>query len=171
MKRLLKNSRGMSLVEVMIAITVLALLAVPLMISFMNTQVIARKVDKQTEISAITRTVKQIVSDGLIDNQPMIDVDDTVLVDINGDSNPDTFQDFVSYAVTQAAPVTSNELQIMETGRLNSKYKYKITCGSGADYYDPAISGVYNVVITIMEKDSGKIANKLKIAVSIRKTT
>ncbi|WP_010249682.1 type II secretion system protein [Acetivibrio cellulolyticus] len=170
MKRLIRNRKGMSLVEVMIALAILGLLSVPIMMAFMNTQIYARKIDKQNEINSITRTVTQIVSDGF--------KNDAVITDIGGlnielDGDPltltDTFTDIIRKAKNDATKKdTVSDLPIMENGVKSLKYKYSITFDYN-NFRNPLYEGVYNFLIIINEYDSGNVVNKLKIAVDIGK--
>lgn len=166
MRRLLRSKKGLTFVEVLISLTILGLLAVPIMMMFMNAQRYARKVDKQTEINAVTRTVKQLVSEGLISDAPLKDINDDY-VDINEDGRPeDGFKDIVRHANEISAPVTTPYLQIIEGSEVNEKYTYKVKYDP-EKYYDPNYFGVYNVLITIVEKETTNTVNEIKVSVNV----
>lgn len=170
MKRLLKNIKGMSLLEVMIALAVLGLLSVPIMTAFMNTQIYARKVDKQTEVSAITRTVKQIVCDGIINAvDEMIMVNNSNVQQFVGPGHNDTFRDFLNYAIDNPGLVQTPYLQIKENGTsVNSKYKYKISYDhSDVQYYDAQYPNVFNLKIEIFDAKNDQLLNKIKVTVKL----
>lgn len=169
MKRLLRNKKGMSFLEVLIALAILGLLSVPIMMMFMNAQMYAKKVDKQTEINAVTRTVMQIVSDGLKTGgvgAELFEPDSSDPIDVNGDGTKnDGFRTIIKHAHVSGSPYTTPLLKIDRSG-INEKYVYKITYDP-AKYYDANYEGVYNVLVTIVEKESGKSVNKLKISVNV----
>ena len=169
MKRLFKSKKGMSLIEVMIAVSVLGLLTIPIMISFMNTQRYAKKIDKETEISSITRTVKQIVADGLVLNREMENTDGDPIDIYPSDSINDKFRDFIKYCKSNYSNqlFESVELGIRETKSTttNNKYSYKIAYHHNVDYEETEYPKVYNVLIKIIERDSGTVVNQIKIAV------
>lgn len=156
----------MSLVEVMIALAVLGLLVVPIMMAFMNTQIYARKIDKQNEVNAVTRTVIQIVNDNFKNAVLIADIEGHA-VDLDGDeSTPETFLDIIKAAKKDSSKkVTVDNLPIIESGTLSKKYKYSITYD--VKYDNSAYPGVYNFLITVMDYNSGRTENKLKIAVNI----
>lgn len=167
MKRLLRNKKGMSFLEVLIALAILGLLSVPIMMMFMNAQIYARKVDKQTEINAVTRTVMQIVSDGLNANAQLFGPDSSDPIDVNGDGTEnDGFRTIITHAHDSGSPYITPVLKIDRSG-INEKYVYKITYDH-AKYYDENYEGVYNVLVTIIEKENGKAVNKLKMSVNVR---
>lgn len=166
MKRLFKNRKGMTMVEVLISIAVLALLSVPIMMTFMNAQVLARKVDKQTEVSAITRTVKQIVTDGIVvtPSAVMTDISGNG-IDYNG-GGTDTYLQFVNEAKDATVLKVVDDLRIMENGNRNDKYKFSIS--SCKDFHDSTnFDDVYNVLITIKEIGSDKKVEELMVAVRL----
>lgn len=174
MKRLFKSKKGMSLIEVMVALTILGLLTIPVMTAFMNTQIYARKVDKETEISSITRTVKQIVANGLIENLELIDIGGIAVNQFDGDpsdSDYDSYMDFINYGIAHESdpdPITTPYLQILEGSSLSANSKYQFTISyHHKDFYNAKYPDVYNLLITIIEKGSSKVANKIKIAVKI----
>ena len=163
MKMLLRNKKGMSFLEVLIALGILGLLSVPIMMMFMNAQIYAKKVDKQTEINAVTRTVMQIVSEGLKTNAPLYTPESTDPIEIDGDTaSGDGFKTIVKYAHSIGSSYTTPILKIERSG-ITEKYVYKITYDP-ARYYDPNYKGVYNFLVTILEKESGKVVNELKIS-------
>lgn len=159
----------MSFLEVLIALAILGLLSVPIMMMFMNAQIYAKKVDRQTEINAVTRTVMQIVSDGLKAEglgAQLFAPDSTDPIDVNGDGTEnDGFRTIIKYAHNSGSLYTTPLLKIDRSG-INEKYVYKITYNP-AKYYDANYEGVYSVLVTIIEKESGKVANELKMSVNV----
>ncbi|NLL06208.1 MAG: prepilin-type N-terminal cleavage/methylation domain-containing protein [Clostridiaceae bacterium] len=170
MKRLLKNKKGMSFLEVLIALGILGLLSVPIMMMFMNAQIYAKKVDKQTEINAVTRTVTQIVSDGFKtpgEGALLFAPDSTEDIDIDGDgSAPDGFRKIIKYARDVLRDKYTTPVLKIEGSGINEKYVYKITYDP-ANYHDANYEGVYSLLVTIIEKESGKVVNELKMSVNV----
>lgn len=168
MRKLFKNRKGMSLIEVIIALAVLSIVTYPIMMAFMNTQIAAKRVDKQTRINAITRTVKEFVYDNVVDeagSEMIIDINNTA-VDMDGVSGTDTFFSFVSWAIKQTSLASTPQLPIFEMSVKNDKYTY--TIASGQSYQDTNFPDVYNVLISIIEKDSGNVVNQIKVAINIK---
>lgn len=56
--RKLNNNKGMTLVEVVVALALLGILVVPITIGFMNTIRIAKLIERQTEVNAVSEVVK-----------------------------------------------------------------------------------------------------------------
>lgn len=178
MRGLIKNKRGMSLVEVMIALAVLGLLVVPIMMAFMNTQIYARKIDKQNEVNAITRTVTQNVMENFKRNEMIKAINDTgidldgdgtedkyLVVDIDGDGIDDKFSNIIKKAKDEGKEITVDNIAIFENSEPSTKYKYSITYDQSYDdtknYPD-----VYNFLITVKDY-SDRVHSSLKIAVNI----
>jgi len=175
MKKLIKSKSGMSLLEVMIALAILGVLTVPIMTAFMNTQLYAKKVDKQNEINAITRTVKQIVTDGFIRDEVLEASDGSTIDTLEPvDGNSDHFRDIIneySKDINKASTYTSPSfLKINKTvGPTiveSKKYKYKLEyCYN--ECYNPSYENVHHVVIMIYDYDSEKLLNEIKVAVKL----
>lgn len=166
MKRLLRSEKGLTFIEVLIALAVLGLLSVPIMMMFMNAQIYARKVDKQTEISAVTRTVKQLVSEGLEKDGPLWDTDGKP-VDIDGEEidSGDTFQTIIKHANKLNSTITTPHLQIKGT-EIIENYTYTVKYDP-EKYYDPNFKGVYTVLITIIDRESNNVVNEIKVSVNV----
>ena len=60
--KLLKKNSGISLVEVIVALTVLGILSVPISMAYINTMKLTRLSDSQIQLNSITRIVSQNVS-------------------------------------------------------------------------------------------------------------
>lgn len=168
MKRLLKSEKGMSLLEVIIAVAILGVLAIPIMTTFLNTQIYAKKVDRQTEVNAITRTVKQIVLDGMLSKDIMIDKDGNPVNQFDSDIlHPDTFVSLIQYSKDNGEAETPF-LQFTDGWPPveNTKYTYKIRY-KHSDFYNPDYLEVYNFEITIYDKGSSQVVNKIKIAINL----
>ncbi|OPZ92281.1 MAG: hypothetical protein BWY74_01659 [Firmicutes bacterium ADurb.Bin419] len=168
MKELLRNNKGMTLTEVMIALAVLGLLITPIMMSFMNTQIYARKIDKQNEVNAITRTIMQNVSKSLKEDYAIEDINGNI-IDVDEDTLPDDrFSSIIIKAKSESSKrVTVDDLPVYENGIPNSKFKYSITYDE--NYDNSEYFGVYNFLITVRDYNSGRIENELKIAVNLDK--
>lgn len=170
-KKLIKvNKKGMSLVEVLVALTLLAVLSVPIMMVFMNTQLIAKKVDVQTTVSSVTRVVKQLVVNNVLDNTIEMRAYDSsdpnrlssLVAVVPGVANPVTFRGFVESATEESPelPITS-----LNGTDLLDKYTYKIT--SCASYNDPALANVYNVLIKIIDRSNNKVVEQVRVDINI----
>lgn len=59
--KLFKSKKGMTLIETIIAMAVLAIVSVPLMAVFTNAAVIVKKTNDRLEINAVTRIIKENV--------------------------------------------------------------------------------------------------------------
>ncbi|WP_027621283.1 type II secretion system protein [Acetivibrio clariflavus] len=184
MKRLLRSEKGLTFIEVLIALSIMGLLSVPIMMMFMNAQMYARKVDKQTEINAVTRTVKELVLEGLNKDAPLssltgeiIDIDGEDAEDgedseaDEGEEVSDGFKSIIRYAIKSNTTVTTPYLKIEDSiedsgNKISDKYTYTVTYDP-AKYYDSNYKGVYNVLIKIYEKESKNKVNELKVSVYI----
>ena len=159
MNKLLNSKNGMTMIEVIISIALLSVVSVPLIISFMNSLNISRLSKNQIEINAVTRTVKEIVTDGFFNNLPLNDFD--------SDGDIDLYRDFL--CDSSGVPATSGATLYRVTPKIDvpepdySDYKFSITYES-ANFHNPAYEDVTNVLITIYNIDN-KIVNKLKITV------
>lgn len=170
MKRLFKSKSGMSLLEVMIALALLGVLTVPIMTAFMNTQLYAKKVDKQTDINAITRTVKQIVIDGMLSNDSLLDINGDPVDTLDQIGTPDKFKDIIVNGKDTGNPITTPFLKIDQivNGSIekSEKYKYKIEYLHN-ECYDRTYPKVYHVVIKICNYDNDNLLNEIKVAVML----
>lgn len=61
MRKLLKNKKGMTLTEVVVALAVLGIVSAPLLVVFTNSAVIVKKTGDRIEINAVTRVIKENV--------------------------------------------------------------------------------------------------------------
>lgn len=170
MKSLFRSKKGMSFLEVLIALAILGLFSVPIMMMFMNAQIYARKVDKQTEINAVTRTVMQIVSDGFNtdgEGALLYGPDSLDPIDVDGDNTTsDGYRTIIKYAHNITGSEYTTPLLKIDRFGINEKYVYKLYYNP-AKYYDVNYEGVYNILVTIVEKESGKTVNKLKMSVNV----
>ncbi len=156
MNRLLKAKNGMTMIEVIISIALLSVVSVPLIISFMNSLNISRLSKNQIEINAVTRTIKETVTDGFYNNLPLNDFD--------SDGDIDLYRDFL--CDSSGVPATSGAILYRVTPKIDvpdSNYKFTILYDS-ANFHNPAYEDVTNVLIKIYNIDN-KIVNKLKITV------
>ncbi|MDQ2085838.1 prepilin-type N-terminal cleavage/methylation domain-containing protein [Herbivorax sp. ANBcel31] len=62
MKKLLKNKIGMTLIEVILALSILAVVVVPLSVGFMNSLKIRESSDRQIDINEVSRIIKEQVT-------------------------------------------------------------------------------------------------------------
>ncbi|TYQ13243.1 UNVERIFIED_CONTAM: prepilin-type N-terminal cleavage/methylation domain-containing protein [Acetivibrio alkalicellulosi] len=67
MKKLIKSEKGMSLIEVILALAILSVVTIPIFIGFMNALIISKRVDVQTNVNAVTRIIKEEVKNALLD--------------------------------------------------------------------------------------------------------
>jgi len=66
-KCFLKSKKGMTLIEVILALSLLAIFTLPLTIGFMNSLLISRKIEVENHVNAVTSIIKERVQDALID--------------------------------------------------------------------------------------------------------
>ena len=64
-RKLSENQKGVSLVEVIVALTVLGLISVPISMTFLNSTFTAKLTKEQIELTAITRMVKENVAESV----------------------------------------------------------------------------------------------------------
>ncbi len=61
-KIIVKNKKGMTMVEVVISLTVIGIISIPLFAAFMSSAALMKKTHEQMEINAVTRVVKENVT-------------------------------------------------------------------------------------------------------------
>jgi len=161
MKKLLKSQKGMTMLEVVIAFALFSIVSVPLIISFMNSLKVSHMAKDQLEINAVTRKVKEYVTEDLFGKGKP-------LFDFNSDGTPDQFNDFLYIdTVSGKIPATASASLYRVTPDIDvpdyPDYVFTVLYDS-ANYYNPSFDNVTNVLITIYDKNH-KIVNKLKIVV------
>jgi prepilin-type N-terminal cleavage/methylation domain-containing protein len=68
MRRLHKNNKGFSLIEVIVALTILGIATVPIAATFINAMHTAKLGEEQLEVCTIIRIVKENVADAVKNN-------------------------------------------------------------------------------------------------------
>ncbi|NMB34474.1 MAG: hypothetical protein GX992_09675 [Clostridium sp.] len=165
---ILKNKRGMTLYEVVISIGVFAVIAVPLVMLFNNSVIMANKnkakIDLNSATAIIVEEVKEAVKDRsnlpkyssynpVSNNYTGYEVSLTTLL---GDaiSGADGSHTFITEKLGLMGPNGPEELH--RSISYTVKYDHE-------NYYDPKYPDTYNFLITVFEGD--KNIKNLKIAV------
>ncbi|MDP4093443.1 MAG: prepilin-type N-terminal cleavage/methylation domain-containing protein [Bacillota bacterium] len=78
MKRMRRNNKGMTLLEVMVAMAVFGIISVPLVMSCISPIVITKINQDQIELNAVTRTVKEAVVNAIKTTGYPIDTQNTI---------------------------------------------------------------------------------------------
>jgi|LSQX01.3.fsa_nt_gb prepilin-type N-terminal cleavage/methylation domain-containing protein len=165
MKRFIKNDKGMTLIEVILAVAILGVVTFPLMVSFMNTLALSKKIDQENEVNAITRIVKEKVAESIIQENYLLKFKDPALDGLS-------IRTFIGDSIFIGGTVTSDDFSIVDSaGSTNDKYFFSVTYDNFS-CYDADYAHIYHVIITIKTSDvagTEKVLNKLKIAVDAGK--
>ncbi|HEY9063233.1 MAG TPA: type II secretion system protein [Pseudobacteroides sp.] len=142
MGKLTRSKKGFTIVELIISVTLLAIITVPLMAGFANIALINKLTRNQIEINAVARQVQQEVID--------IVKKGGAAEDVNGNSVNIKNTDVSNIKVGQAS--TENAI-----------FKYDV------DYIAPTSSGVNEYIITLYKKKGTdfKVVQRFKVYVSI----
>jgi len=165
----LNNNQGMTLVEVVVALALLGILVVPITIGFMNTIRIAKLIERQTEVNAVSEVVKDQVAEALIQqNYPL-----TLLE--SAPTGPEWYlRPFIADAkLTPNVEKKSPNLAVVySSGAKNEKYFYTVSY-KHESCYDPEYPYTYHVIVNILTKNNkGEIEtlNTFKIAANVNTT-
>jgi len=168
-KKNLNNNQGMTLVEVVVALALLGILVVPITIGFMNTIRIAKLIERQTEVNAVSEVVKDQVAEALIQqNYPL-----TLLE--SAPTGPEWYlRPFIADAkLTPNVEKKSPNLAVVySSGAKNEKYFYTVSY-KHESCYDPEYPYTYHVIVNILTKNNkGEIEtlNTFKIAANVNTT-
>lgn len=164
MRKLFKSKKGMTLIEVITSLAVLGIISVPLMMSFTNTIMVVKLTQKQTEINAVTRIVKNNVTDAVKYGIKLIKYGAVPRAD--GTMDPaDEIQLRGPSSVFTAAVDTTPDLKIDGKDGISdySAYKFSVKDLKTADSDYP---NTYEYVITL-KKANGDVIQKVRIAVNI----
>jgi len=165
----LNNNQGMTLVEVVVALALLGILVVPITIGFMNTIRIAKLIERQTEVNAVSEVVKDQVAEALIQqNYPL-----TLL-----ESAPTGTEWYLRPFIADAKSTPGVEKKspnlavVYSSGAKNEKYFYTVSY-KHESCYDPEYPYTYHVIVNILTKNNkGEIEtlNTFKIAANVNTT-
>ncbi|ABN52332.1 MAG TPA: prepilin-type cleavage/methylation domain-containing protein [Hungateiclostridium thermocellum] len=165
----LNNNQGMTLVEVVVALALLGILVVPITIGFMNTIRIAKLIERQTEVNAVSEVVKDQVAEALIQqNYPL-----TLL-----ESAPTGTEWYLRPFIADAKSTPNVEKKspnlavVYSSGAKNEKYFYTVSY-KHESCYDPEYPYTYHVIVNILTKNNkGEIEtlNTFKIAANVNTT-
>lgn len=165
MFKFLKSNKGMSLIEVIISLAMLAVVMVPLMMGFLNVLMVTKLTKQQTEVNAVSAVVKEQVTEAVIqDNYPI-----PYVVPVAGETEL-RLRDFIGKAIAEdpTALKTSDNLAIVDSnGQKNEKYFYIVSykhesCYDGANY--PYTYHVIISILTTTNEGTEKVVNTFKIA-------
>lgn len=157
MFKTLRNKKGMTLTEVIIALAVFGIISVPLIAVFSNSVFITRLTKNQLEINAVIQIVKVEVTQAVKNGNSIKTFED-----------PDDKVE-ISPKVPAAAPLYSasgNETTflLIDESNLNGRYKYKVKyISKWEDSPDILEPEPYTVELMIeLYSDSGKLLKELK---------
>lgn len=137
----LKNKNGMTLIEVILALSLLAIFTIPLSLGFMNGLVISRKIERENHINAVTSIIKERVQDALID--------ETIELPCVG-SGTLKVRDFISGHLIgvggESDPIEVNYPSDFESD--NYRFFYRLSYYNDA-CYDEQYETVYHVIVSV----------------------
>lgn len=141
-KNFLKDKKGMTLIEVILALSLLAIFTIPLSVGFMNTLIISRMVEKENHVNAVTSIIKERVQDALRNVEMelvYVDGSDETLKDflLSGVGGSDTIE---SSAIKVNYPNDDENNDYVFFYRLNYDHE---TC------YDDEYETVYHVIVSV----------------------
>lgn len=155
---ILKNKKGMTITEVIMALAILGIIAIPLLAVFSNSIFLTHLTKSQMEINAVMQIVKGEVVQSVKNGRQLPDFehpeDGTKKINICPSSSPaDTLYD-----------TTGNETKFLKIdgGNLQDKYKYKVVYEAKGE--NTEVSNTVELLIKLYS-DGGKYLNELKINV------
>jgi hypothetical protein len=156
------NNKGISIIEVITSMLILMLVSLPVFMLFTSSAAIIRLTEKQIEINAVIKVVKENVTNSL--------TMDTYQLEYNiGGSFVNLKQGVLDNAVTN--PITTYDNIIIKDSKTipNSKYIYKLDILNGPINTLSVISGYDNTCVCLitLKKINGDLVQKLKIEVNI----
>ncbi|MEN8906972.1 MAG: type II secretion system protein [Clostridiales bacterium] len=161
------NKKGMTLIEVILAITILAIASLPLFASFNNTFLIINKKQKKMDNSAVIRLAKEnsvdcikeakaIQSYNDVNSDSIKDINDTVLW--QNDTNSWTYPDIVDTN-------TVSDLMLKDSNdKIYDKYKYSIKYDS--TYSDSNFPNVKKFKIGVYNFSDSKLIKAFNIFIN-----
>lgn len=164
MQRLFVNKKGMTLIEMLVSLAVLAIVTVPLLMSFTNTIMLAQLTKKQTETNIVTRIVKDNVTEAVKNYVKLTKYGSTDEIQLRGPSG-------VFEGITSG--ITDDLKVVGKDGTEYTEYKftvqdvtaYKIV-GTDKVVADTSFPNTYQFLIAL-KKASGEVIQKIKIEVDI----
>lgn len=158
-----KGSKGMSIIEVVLALAVLSIIAVPLITTFGNSLRLTKHVDKQIDINAFSRLAIERVKEALANG--------TALPDEDGNFGPGVeinIRDLIS-SVDSDGSIPANQLKSTDKIGILDSYNelvegYYVIVSYCKDFHDTGYKIRY-ILIEIKNKDDGANANEIKLAV------
>lgn len=175
MKKLLKCKKGFSLIEVILAITVLGVVAVPLFATFGTSFAIMSKRQQSIENSSVIRLAKENVVDSL---KGGITSGIESFSDLNGDSVVDSgdivYWDKVSSGWKDSMGIVSNtadNLKIIDTdGNYDKRYSLRIfydQAYTDANFGTSGYEELKKFTIVIRNKQNNKVVKSFNIVVDL----
>lgn len=141
-KVFLKSKKGMTLLEVILALSLLAIFTVPLSVGFMNTLLISKTVEKENHVNAVTSIIKERVQDALINEHmelPCVDGSDINL------------RDFLSSGIAVSDPIESDPIRVNypnDDENNNYIFFYRLNFDNET-CYDNEYETVYHVIVSV----------------------
>ncbi|HOM01410.1 MAG TPA: prepilin-type N-terminal cleavage/methylation domain-containing protein [Acetivibrio sp.] len=165
----LKNNKGMTLVEVVIALALLGILVVPITVGFMNSLMVSKLIEQQTEVNAVSEVVKDHVSEALIERSYPL-----VLLEPAPTGSDWSLREFIVAAKStpEEEKKSPNLAVVYSSGAKNEKYFYTVTYKHNS-CYDPNYPYTYHVIVNILTKNAKgdiKTLNTFKIAANLDST-
>lgn len=158
-----KSNKGMNILEVILALAVLSIIAVPLMTTFGNSIKLTKHVDKQIDINAYSRLAIERVKEALANGTPLPD---------EAGNEGIGFEVKLSDLITS---VDNNTLippdQLQSTNKIGIKDSYGeliedyyVVVSYCKNYHD-TVYKIHYIKIEIKDADNGANANVIKLAV------
>lgn len=159
MIKMLKSKKGMSIIEVILALTVLSIVSIPLMTSFGNSIKLTKHIDKEIDINAISRVAIERVTEALVKGNPLPDEQNSgaeiKLRELISDTD--------ASALLDSELAESNKIGIIDSyGNLIPDYYVVVSYCK--DFFDPVYKIRY-VLIEIKNANNDSNVNQIKIAV------
>ncbi|HHV29479.1 type II secretion system protein [Acetivibrio mesophilus] len=165
----LNNNKGMTLMELVIALALLGILVVPITMGFMSTLRVSKLIEQQTKVNAVSEVVKDQVSEALLqENYPLMLLEPT----------PTETEWFIRPFITGAKSTpdveksSPNLAVVYSSGARNEEYFYTVSY-MHSSCYDSEYPYTYHVIVKILAKNAkGNIEtlNTFKIGANVNTT-
>jgi prepilin-type N-terminal cleavage/methylation domain-containing protein len=167
MKKFIKKEKGMTLIEVILAVTILAIAAVPLFASFNTTFVIINKKQKVMDENVIIRLVKENSVDCIKDSKLIQSYND-----INSDTTIDTNDSILwqndsstwNYPDISDVNTVKNLIVKDSSDKVYPEYEFSVSYDSS--YGDSNFPNVKKFIISIYYRDDSSLVKSFNIFVN-----
>jgi prepilin-type N-terminal cleavage/methylation domain-containing protein len=159
MKKILRNKKGMTLIEVIISISVLAIFLVPITVGFQNALLISKLSENQLEINNVSRLIREEVVYSMLNNTPLFrynPADTSVNNFVGRETNQDQIYNLLDEV--KATTSVSKSPQLAALSWTEEKYfrKYYFIVTYDQATFETKYPETYSVKIDIFRKDDFK---------------